>query len=304
MQHITSEDIHLTHTAVALGKFEGLHLGHQLLIDHILKLKKFHYRSVVFTFDRPPGSLFGHDNPKGQLYTREERRSLLEKMGIDTLIEYPFTKEFASMSPEHFVRRILIGKIGARKIIVGTDFRFGRGRAGSVDTLRYLAEDCDYDLIVVEKLRKDGEDISSTRVKEALDQADMEEAAALLGRPYSIAGKVISGKELGRKLQVPTANFSLDKDKCLLPRGVYISSADLDGQRVFGVTNIGVRPTVDHTDIANVETHFLDYEGDLYDQVIELNLHHYVRPEQRFDSLDQLKARIDMDIACAREYEK
>ena len=304
MQHFTREDIHLTNTAVALGKFEGLHLGHQLLIDHILRLKRFHYRSVVFTFDRPPASLFGHDCDEPQLYTREERRAILERKGIDVLIEHPFTREFASMSPDHFVRRILIGKVGARKIIVGTDFRFGRNRSGNVDTLRYLAEDCDYDLIVVDKLKKDGSDISSTRVREALEKADMEEVLALLGRPFSIAGKVVTGKELGRKLEVPTANFSLDRDKCIPPRGVYITSADIDGQTVYGVTNIGVRPTVDHTDTPNVETHFLDYEADLYDQEIELNFHHFVRPEQKFDSIDELKARIDMDIACARKYRK
>ena len=149
------------------------------------------------------------------------------------------------------------------------------------------------------KMNPEWQEIIANHIK-----ADMEEVLALLGRPFSIAGKVVTGKELGRKLEVPTANFSLDRDKCIPPRGVYITSAEIDGQTVYGVTNIGVRPTVDHTDTPNVETHFLDYEADLYDQEIELNFHHFVRPEQKFDSIDELKARIDMDIACARKYRK
>ncbi len=304
MQHITSEDIHLTNTAVALGKFEGVHLGHQLLIDEIVRLKKFHYNSVVFTFDRPPARLFGKKSAADQIYTKEERKSILQRKGVDVLIEHPFTREFANMKPDTFVRRILIGKVGARKIIVGTDFRFGRNRSGDVDTLRYLAEDCDYDLIVVDKLQKDGRDVSSTRVKEALKEADMEEAASLLGRPFTISGEVIHGKELGRTIHVPTVNIPLDPDKYLPPKGVYITTADIDGKEVWGVTNIGLRPTVDRTETPNVETYFLDYEGDLYGKDLELQFHHHVRPEKKFESLDQLKSQLDQDIAYAGTYKE
>lgn len=304
MQHITSEEIHLTNTAVALGKFEGIHLGHQLLIDEIVRLKKFHYRSVVFTFDRLPARLFSKENAADQIYTREERKSILERKGVDVLIEHPFTREFANMTPEMFVRRILVGKVGARKIIVGTDFHFGRNRSGDVDTLRYLAEDCDYDLIVIDKLQKDGRDVSSTRVKEALETADMEEAKSLLGRPYTIAGEVIHGKELGRTIHVPSANIPLDPEKFLPPRGVYITTADIDGEKVWGVTNIGIRPTVDQSMIPNVETYFLDFEGDLYGKQLELAFHHHLRPEKKFDSLEDLKGQLDKDIELAGNYKE
>ena len=302
MQHITTEDFHLTNTAIALGKFEGIHLGHQLLLDRIVHLKKFHFKSVVFTFDRPPSRLFGKESSPDLIYTRAERRKILEKMGIDVVVEHPFTKEFAAMTPESFVKNTLVGKLGARKIIVGKDFRFGRNRSGNVDTLRYLAEDCDYELIVFDKLKKDGKVISSTGVREALLAGNIEEARSLLGRPYTISGEIIHGKGLGSSTLFPSANLALDPEKCVTPRGVYLTTAEIDGKSVCGVTNIGVRPTVDNSETINAETYFLDYQGDLYGREIELSLHNFVRPEMKFESLDALKAQMEQDIEYAAAY--
>jgi len=301
MKRIKSEQFHLNHTAVALGKFEGVHLGHQILIDEIVRRKQFHYKSVVFTFDRPPAQVLGSEKNTTQLFTKKERSDILEEKGIDVLIEHPFTREFASMSPETFVRGVLVGKLGARVIVVGTDFRFGRNRSGSVDILQYMAQDCDYQVVVVDKLKKDGVDISSTRVREALLKADMAEVESLLGRPYSISGTVVNGRKIGRDNGFPTANMTLDPDKCTPPDGVYITTTVLDGKTLYGVTNIGVRPTVDDSNVRNVETYFLDYEGDLYGKELCLSLHDFVRPERKFDSLEALKEQLMKDIACARD---
>ncbi len=302
MQHITSEDFHFRNTAVALGKFEGVHLGHQLLLDKITRKTRSFYTSVVFTFDRNPAQFFSGAEHFRQICTREERKKILEERGIDVLIEYPFTREFAGMTPDKFVKRILVGKLGARVIVVGTDFRFGKDRQGDVDTLRYLAEDCDYELVVMDKLKNEGEDVSSTRIRQALEQGRMEEASELLGRPYSIEGTVIHGKALGRKLGIPSANLSLDKDKYIPPHGVYVTTTMIDGVPVAGVTNIGCRPTVDMSGGENVETHFLDYEGDLYGKELWIDFLHYLRPEQKFDSVEILKEQMEKDTGAAREY--
>ena len=297
---ITKEDFHLNHTAIALGKFEGLHLGHQCLIDEIVRQKKYDYKSVVFTFDRPPAQVLTGEKNTTQIFTKKERSDILEKKGIDILIEHPFTREFASMNPVDFIRRILVGRLGACRLVVGRDFRFGAGRAGTVDTLQYMAQDCDYDLIVMDKLKKDGQDISSTRVRKALDQADLREVCALLGRPYSIFGKVVHGRKIGSGIGVPTINLALEEGKCTPPDGVYITSARLEDRTVCGVTNIGIRPTVDQSRVRNVETHFLDFDQDLYGREICLSFHEYVRPEIKFDSLEGLKDQLSRDIAYAR----
>ena len=164
MEYITSSDFHFKDTAVALGKFEGIHRGHQLLMDEVKKQELHGLRSVVFTFDRPTRLTLTGDTEYKQIYTKKERREILEKRGIDILIEHPFTKEFAALTPDRFIREVLVEKVGAKVIVVGTDFHFGKNRSGSITDLEKLEEECGYHLIVVEKLQLNGKDISSTRI--------------------------------------------------------------------------------------------------------------------------------------------
>lgn len=205
MEYITSSDFHFKNTAVALGKFEGIHRGHQLLMDEVKKQELHGLQSVVFTFDRPTRLTLTGDTKYKQIYTKEERKTILEKRGINILIEHPFTKEFAALTPERFIREVLVEKVGAKVIVVGTDFHFGKNRSGSILDLENLEEECGYHLIVVEKLQLDGKDISSTRIRASLEEGDMEEASALLGRNYSVSGEIIQ-EALGRTIQVPTIN--------------------------------------------------------------------------------------------------
>ncbi len=302
MIHVNSTDYRFTHTSVALGKFEGIHLGHQLLLDEAVRLTRRGTRATVFTFDHIPAQVLHGESRYQQVYTRQERRKILEEKGIDILVEHPFTREFASMSPEDFIRGILVGRLGARQIIVGTDFRFGKNRSGDVNTLAYMAYDCDYELKVIDKLKIGGSDVSTSRVREAIGTGEMEEAEKLLGRPFSVEGPVVHGKELGRHLHIPTANIEVAEDKLLPPNGVYVTRVCIGDSSHYGITNIGLRPTVEESERQNVETHIFDFDQMIYDQEIKVELLHFCRPEIRFDSVDDLKEQLDKDIDFGRKY--
>lgn len=304
MEYIKDPDFHLENTAVALGKFEGLHRGHQLLFDEIKKQKKAGLKSVVFTFDMPPRSALSGDQSYQQIYTKEERRFLLEEMHIDILIEHPFTKEFAAQTPEEFVRDVLVKKAGAKVIVVGSDCRFGRKRSGDVELLKELAPKYGYELVVIEKLRMGHKDVSSTRVRAHLEKGEMEEASLLLGRPFAVMGPVVHGKALGRTIQIPTANQRADKNKLLPPNGVYISRIFLPGEEGYhyGITNVGVKPTVETDGLKDVETNIVDFDRDIYGEVIKVELLHYRRPEMYFASLDELRAQMEKDVDAAVQY--
>ena len=303
MKHIDNAHFHLKDTAIALGKFDGIHKGHQLLIDEIVRRAAgTGMSSVVFTFDRPPQAALHQDRRFLQLFTRQEKREILEKKGVDIMIEHPFTRSFSSLSASDFIRQILVEKTGARVIVVGEDFRFGKNRAGSVEDLREHADELGYELVVFKKLLMDGEAVSSTRIRKCLNESDMEKVDSLLGRPFSLTGKVIKGKQLGRKIHFPTINQTPESDKMLPGNGVYISRLDIGNEKYFGVTNIGVKPTVKSDKIRNVETYILDYSGDLYEKEIRLELLHFIRKEMKFSSLDHLQEQLKLDVDFSRKY--
>ena len=272
MEYITSSDFHFKDTAVALGKFEGIHRGHQLLMDEVKKQELHGLRSVVFTFDRPTRLTLTGDTEYKQIYTKKERREILEKRGIDILIEHPFTKEFAALTPDRFIREVLVEKVGAKVIVVGTDFHFGKNRSGSITDLEKLEEECGYHLIVVEKLQLNGKDISSTRIRASLEKGAMEEAKALLGRNYSVSGEILHGNALGRTIQVPTINQQVPSVKLLPPNGVYVSKIHWKDEVYYGITNIGTKPTVNNTSEKTVETNIFDFNKDAYgdEMVVQL----------------------------------
>ena len=270
-------------------------------MDEVKKQELHGLQSVVFTFDRPTRLTLTGDTKYKQIYTKEERKTILEKRGINILIEHPFTKEFAALTPERFIREVLVEKVGAKVIVVGTDFHFGKNRSGSILDLENL-EECGYHLIVVEKLQLDGKDISSTRIRASLEKGDMEEASALLGRNYSVSGEIIHGNALGRTIQVPTINQKVPSFKLLPPNGVYVSKIHWNDEVYYGITNIGTKPTVNDTNEKTVETNIFDFDKDVYGEKMVVELLHYHRKESRFSSVEALQTQLFKDIEFGKQF--
>ena len=306
MEYIAkTTDFQLHNTAVALGKFEGLHRGHNLLL---LELYKYHdqgLKSVMLTFDLPPKAVINHEYDC-VIYTKEERKRILEQTPLQCLVEYPFTEEFSKLTPEEFVRDILVGKLGAKRVVVGADFRFGHKRSGNVQILGELAEKYDYQLTVIPKLQDFGEDVSSSRIRKCLSEGNMEEANRLLGLPpFTVYGEVVHGKKLGSSvLNMPTANQVLPSIKYLPPNGVYVSRIIYKGQVYYGISNIGVKPTVDDHFEKGLETYIFDFNEDLYGSFLEVQLLYHVRPEQKFASFEELKNQMYEDAEFGKNYIK
>lgn len=316
MKYITgTRDFHLENTAVALGKFDGLHRGHQILIDKIKRYKAQGLKAVMFTFDFHPAA-FLQNKPLELIFTREERVAWAENMGIDYLVEFPFTKETSGMAAEAFVEEVLVKSCGAKIIVCGDDFHFGYQRRGSVDMLRNLEQEFGFKTDVCEKLqieapvyeggaftgRYELQDVSSTLVREAIRRGDMQFAAKMLGAPFSVCGEVVHGKQLGRTLGMPTANVMPPMHKIMPPNGVY-SSRTIVGANVYhSVTNIGHNPTVGDNISKRMETYVYDFDGSLYGQEIEVQLFRFERPEMKFNDLDELKNQIHRDKASTMEF--
>lgn len=287
-------------TVVTLGKFDGLHRGHQKLLKEVFRFRKKGYRAAVFTFETAPGTLM-----KGKLQTmittNAERRENLEKAGIDYLVEYPFNQEVAHMPPEEFISHILAGQMKAMAIVTGTDFRFGYQRKGDVELLAKLAKEYDYELVVVGKALDGDREISSTYIREELAAGNIKKANELLGYTYMIHGRVVHGRHLGTTLGFPTVNIEPREQKHLPAFGVYLSKVVIDGKLYNGITNIGRKPTIEGKHPVGVETYIYDLEANLYDKWIEVKLTDFIRPEMKFSGMEELKNRVLADKETGRE---
>ncbi|MCM1088061.1 MAG: bifunctional riboflavin kinase/FAD synthetase [Muribaculaceae bacterium] len=289
-------DFHLSQkSAVAMGKFDGIHLGHQELLKRVLAWKKRGALAVIFTFDPSPEVFFGHKDTKA-LMTTQEKRLAFDQMGIDVLIEFPLNQETAATPPERFVREYLTDKLSAIAIVAGTDVSFGSRGAGDAGLLRRLAPECGYEVEIIEKVSLAGEEISSTLVREAIDAGDMEKAAQLLGEPYRISGVVVNGRQLGRKIGMPTVNLLPEPEKQLPPNGVYYSYVWAAGKKYPGISNIGYKPTVSEKQVMGVETYLYHFEGNLYQEEITVELLHFKRAEKKFDGVESLKKQMQQDM--------
>lgn len=288
-------------TAVAIGKFDGMHRGHSRLLQEILDKKKEGLASCVFTFDPSPAVFFGFSDGQ-ELSTKEEKRRLLENMGVDFLIEFPMTIETAGMEPEIFVEEVLVKRLHTRWIVAGTDVSFGKKGAGNATLLERLAVEYGYHLTTIEKVKVDEIEISSTLVRKCVEQGDMEYAESLLGAPYTIHGKVVHGKALGRKMGMPTVNIVPEDKKLLPPCGVYCSAVKLDGKKYPSISNIGYKPTVAEKPVLGVETYLYDFDRDIYGEEIAVHLYSFLRPEKRFDSLEELQKQVSSDIILGKNY--
>lgn len=282
--------------AVTIGKFNGFHLGHQVLLDSVADVaEKEGYDAycikLVFSNER--------------IFTAEEEQEIFrdkyDKMALECI---SFTPEFASQSPEDFVRTILVDKYNVKYISVGKDFRFGKDRTGDTDVLAELGIKYGFEVRVFDKLCIGDEVVSSTRIKEKMASGDMEEASRLLGRPYSIAGIVEGGKKLGRSLGYPTINQKFASNKILPLFGVYSSDVLVynstgDFQKYKGITNIGIRPSVNDGDVPTVETFIYNFSEDIYGYKVKIIPKVYIRPERHFNSLEELTEQISRDTKYA-----
>ena len=286
-------------TALAMGKFDGIHLGHKKLLNMILEQKQDGLKAAVFTFEPSPEEFFvGHT--VRQLFTREEKRRAFEKMGIDILIEFPLTAATAATPPEDFVRTILVEDLKAVYIAAGTDVSFGDKGRGDQYLLRNMSKELGFELCLIDKVMLDGQEVSSTRVRNVVADGDMPMAKRLLGDYYSVSGIVEHGKHLGSTIGIPTVNVLPPVGKMLPPFGVYSSKVIIDGVEYNGMTNIGRKPTVSNSGQVGVETFIYDFDKDVYGKMIEVRLLEFKRPEMKFDSVEELKKQMQSDIAAIK----
>ena len=286
-------------SSVTLGKFDGLHRGHQKLINLIRREQGEKNRSVIFTFDVSPRSYILHSPPK-YLLTYEERRELAENLGVDILAECPFTEALMHMEPEDFVKEYLAERLHARYLAVGPDFRFGYQRRGTPELLKELGRTYGFRTEIVEKEKYKGRDISSTFVREELEKGHIEEVNQLLGYTYFTKGEIVHGRQLGRTIGIPTANLIPPVIKKLPPNGVYITESLIQGKTYQGITNVGYKPTVKEN-FLGVETYLFSCNADLYGQEARVELLAFLRPEEKFPSVEALKQQLRKDVKAAEQ---
>ena len=284
-------------TAVTLGKFDGLHKGHQQLIRRICEKQTEGFDSVVVTI--------WPDATSPALLTKGEKKERLRELGVKWWMDCPFLPQISHMEPEAFVREVLAGRLRAKYIAVGEDFRFGYQRRGDASLLLDMKNELGYELTILPKETFQGREISSTYVKEALAAGDMELVQKLLGYPYMVQGEVLHGRHIGRTLGMPTTNLIPSTGKLLPPNGVYATVTHIqeDGypDALPGITNIGYKPTIGEY-FRGVETYLFDFDADLYGKNIAVELYAYERPEQKFDSINDLKEQMHKDIDFGRAY--
>ena len=287
--------------ALAIGNFDGMHLGHQALLRRLIETAKLqNLKSAVMTFEPHPREFFTPEQAPSRLASLREKLELFAEAGVEYVYVCHFNQRFAKVSAEAFMQDILRKAMNVKAILVGEDFRFGAGRKGSVTDFQAAG----FQLVSLPDVMLDGKRVSSTAVRVALANGNLDEAAAQLGRPYSISGKVVHGDKLGRELGYPTANVHMRHDRPPL-FGVYaVKLEGLGATQLLGVANLGVRPTVKHNDRPKLEVHLFDFDQDIYGQHVRVHFLHKIRDEMKFADLDTLKQWMKADEQAARDYFK
>jgi riboflavin kinase/FMN adenylyltransferase len=300
VRHLASHHGRLPATILTLGNFDGVHRGHQAIIETAVgRAREQGGRPAVLTFEPHPIAVLMPDRAPPIIQSLHDRLEKIRDLGIDTVILQRFTREFAAMDPEAFVRDFLLRHIELRQVVVGYNVNFGRDRAGTSDTLSVLGARLGFGVDVVGPVVADGEEVSSTRLRDAIQQGDMRRAQHLLGRPYAFRGRVVTGDRRGRTLGFPTANLHLKPGLLIPPDGVYAIAADIGGVEQAGVLNVGIRPTFGGRR-RTIEAHLLDFEGDLYGRWLVVRVVERLRGEATFAGPDALRAAIADDVARAR----
>jgi riboflavin kinase/FMN adenylyltransferase len=287
-------------STVAIGRFDGVHLGHQALISRAVHDAHNHGRpAVVFTFDRHPAELIAPDRAPGYLSTPEQRAELIASLGADHLVVAHFDERFRELSPEAFMHFVLSGILGARSVFVGADFHFGHDQSGNIDSLRAAEERLVFQTTVLEPILVHGEKAASSQIRDLLRDGELRAALEMLGHGYTLTGIVVEGQKLGRTLGYPTANLQLEITQVVPKDGIYAGWVTYEGRRFKGACSIGVRPTVGGTE-RTIETYILDFSGDLYGKRLDIELVVRLRDELKFDSLEALVDQIALDVEEVR----
>lgn len=287
-------------SAVAIGKFDGIHLGHAALLERLLNAKKQGYVTIVFSFDKSISAFFSKEEAK-LIMTEEDKIDILEKKGIDILAIYPVNESSMAIEPEEFITRVLCTQLNAGFIAAGNDVSYGKYGRGDITLLRQMAAEKGFICEIIDKVcEESGREISSSYIREEISAAHMEKAKQLLGRPYIISGIVQKGNQIGRTIGFPTANIIPDSNLLLPPFGVYAVNVCIKNEKYYGITNIGKRPTIGENLKVNAETYIFDFCNDIYDEKIRLELKRFVRGEMKFDSIEDLKKQIEKDKETVR----
>ncbi len=290
-------------TIVTIGTFDGVHIGHKKIIEKITnETNNSNYESLILTFFPHPRMVLQETTSIKLLNTISEKSSLLNKMGIDNLVIHPFDKEFSNLSAEEFVKSILVDSFNIHKIIIGYDHQFGKNRAANIDDLIHFGDKYGFEVEQISAQEIDSVSVSSTKIRDAITIGNIAVANEFLGYDYLLTGQIIPGKQLGRTIGFPTANIKIEENYKLIPKnGVYIVKSFLKGKTVFGIMNIGLNPTVNGEDLS-IEVHYLDFDADLYHTEISVSVIERIRDEQKFTSIDLLKAQIQKDKNYAISY--
>lgn len=285
-------------TIVTIGTFDGVHVGHKKILEKIIQnTNNSDYESLVLTFFPHPRTILQTATEMKQLNTIDEKSNLIEKAGIDNLVIHPFDKEFASLSAEEFVKKVLVDIFNIQKIVIGYDHRFGKNRTADINDLIAFGNHYNFEVEQISAEELNEVAVSSTKIRNALSDGNIELANSFLGYNYTITGMVVQGKQLGRTIGFPTANISINEDYKLIPNsGVYVVECKIENQSYFGMMNIGTNPTVENTNQKQkLEVNIFDFDQDVYGKSINISFLKRIRSEQKFDSLEALKNQIALD---------
>ncbi len=299
--HSLAEFKKLAFAVVTSGTFDGVHLGHQKILNRLKEIATKHGgETVVITYWPHPQLILNPDNKALKLLNSYvEREQLLREQGIQHLLKIPFTKEFSQITSEEFITNILVNIIGTKKLVIGYDHRFGKNREGSFEELKKDGPAYGFDVEEIARQDVDSIGISSSTIRNALLKGEVKVAAHLLGRPYSIMGVVVKGDQLGRTLGYPTANLAIPEHHKLIPaEGIYAATVSIEGRLFGGMLYIGNRPTIESKKLA-IEVNIFDFNEDLYGRTIQVNFINFIRPDKKFDNLEQLKNQLSQDKVSA-----
>ena len=286
---------------VTIGTFDGVHLGHQQILKQLIDTsRKSKLKSVLLTFFPHPRMVLQPDISMRLIQTIQEREKALQKTGLDYLVIHPFSTEFSRLSADDYVKQILVEQLNVRKVVVGYDHRFGRNRTASLEDMYHYAEIHEFEVIEINAEKIESTAVSSTKIRKAIDEGNIELANTYLGHSFTIEGMVIDGDKRGRELSYPTANIDLQNQHKIVPKqGVYLVKSKLKGRVVYGMMNIGTKPTFDTT-MPSIEVHFLDWNGNLYGQAVQVELLKWVREERKFNTVEELQTQIQADEQYCR----